>query len=269
MSRLIRDCEQPTAAVFGSIDLVATVERQRLFGPAPEPIEVQVARYQASEEAHRLVAEAFEAAKSIHEEAHRAGSEAGWAAGYAEGRAAAEAEAAAETEAFRAAYRAELAQVLSRIEQETLAQWMDAEAQIVGLSLEIARKVVKLESAINPEVIVEVVKNALRRHVSAGDGETVRIRVNSADLENVRAARADILTVIDGVRGVDIVEDRRTAQGGCVVETASGIIDANIDTQFRTIEESFLAARDELRAGGRTSTVGGETAAGRMGGEQE
>ena len=69
---------------------------------------------------------------------------------------------------------------------------------------------VKQEAAINPDVVVEVVRNALRRVV---DSETVRIRVNLADLDTIRSARTDLMTVIDGLRNVEIVEDRRVSAG--------------------------------------------------------
>ncbi len=232
-------------AVFGSIERVAKVERARMFGPEPEPVEVQVMRYQASEEARRVIAEAFEMADQIRADAQRRGFDAGWAEGYATGKAAAEDECRAEKERFCAEYRAELTEFLSTLAERTQGVWLDAEPQIIAFVLEIARKVVKNEAAINPDVVVSVVRNALRRVV---DSETVRIRVNVADLETVRNARADLLTVIDGLRNVEIVEDRRVAEGGCVLETSAGTIDAQLPTQFRMVEETLLGVRQEIEA---------------------
>jgi flagellar biosynthesis/type III secretory pathway protein FliH len=73
----------------------------------------------------------------------------------------------------------------------------------------------------------------------------------------MREARADILTVIDTVRNVEIIEDRRVAPGGCVVETASGTIDSKIETQFRTIEETLHSVREEVVADIRAGKASG------------
>ena len=244
---------EPTAcqpAVFASIENVAKVERLRMFGPEPEPVDVQISRYEAAEEARRVVAEAYQVADSVRAEAERTGYEAGWAQGYLEGKAAAEAAVQAEDERFRADYRDELDFLLRALAEETRELWLNAEPQIVAFAVEIARKVVKDETAVNPDIVVDLVRNALRRVV---DSETLRIRVNAADLDTVRNARSDIVAVIDGVRNVEIVEDRRVARGGCVVETASGTIDANIETQFRMIEETLGGVRDEVEAELRSS----------------
>ena len=83
-------------AIFGSIEKVARVERQKMFGPTPEPVEVQISRYQASEEARRVIADAFEMADLIRAEAQRNGFDAGWAEGYASGKTTAETECRAE-----------------------------------------------------------------------------------------------------------------------------------------------------------------------------
>lgn len=216
-----------------------------MFGPEPEPTEVLVARYQASEEARRIVSEACEEADRIRAEAYRTGHESGREQGYAAGAAAARTDLDAQFERLRIEYRAEFAQLIARLAEETRDQWLNAEPHILALVMDIARKVVSDAHGINPILVVEVVKNALRRVV---DGENVRVRVNAADLEALRAARADILTVIDTVRNVEIIEDRRISQGGCVVETSSGTIDAKLETQFRTIEESLYDVREEVVA---------------------
>ena len=110
------------------------------------------------------------------------------------------------TRDVRDKYREQIEAFLRSAAEETRAMWLEAEPQILALVVQIARKVVKSETAINPEVVVEVVKNSLRRVV---DGDSVRVRVHADDLENLRAARADILSVIDVLRNVEIIEDRR------------------------------------------------------------
>lgn len=236
---------QPSAFRLGTIEKVAKNERLRLYGPDPEPVEIQITRYQASEEARRVVADAFEMADLIRAEAQRSGYDAGWAEGYAIGKSAAETAVHEEADRYRAEYHADFEQIVNRLVDDSRGLWLNAEPEIVAFVLQIARKVVKHEAAVNPDVVTEVVRNSLRRVV---DSENVRIRVNAADLDTIRNARSDIMMIIDGVRNVEIIEDRRVSQGGCVVETASGTIDSSIETQFRSIEEALHVVREEIVA---------------------
>ena len=76
---------------------------------------------------------------------------------------------------------------------------------------------------------LSVTRNALRRVVEGG---TLRIRVNAEDLQTVRGNREELLTLVDNIRHVEIIEDRRVGAGGCIVETDAGSIDARLETQL-------------------------------------
>jgi flagellar assembly protein FliH len=51
----------------------------------------------------------------------------------------------------------------------------------------------------------------------------------------VRASREDLIAMVDGIRNIEIVDDRRVDAGGCVIETNGGTIDAKLDTQLNEI----------------------------------
>jgi flagellar assembly protein FliH len=106
------------------------------------------------------------------------------------------------------------------------------ESEIIGLVLEIARKVIKMEVEINRAAALEIVKNTLRR---VADSTSLRVRVHADDLETVRANREDLYSLVDTIRKVEIVEDRRVGPGGCILETDAGTIDARIETQMEEI----------------------------------
>ena len=84
---------------------------------------------------------------------------------------------------------------------------------------------------------MSIIRNALRRVV---DKENVRIRVSMSDSARVRGAKDDIMGIVDGLRHLEIIDDRRVGDGGCVIETNAGTIDAKIETQLAEVERSLL-----------------------------
>ena len=178
--------------------------------------------------------------------------EAAWQEGFHNGqeagRDAIEVKVRAEWEAEKQALRAQVQEVVAHIGAARQALWERQEAEMVSFVLTIARQVIKTEVSQNPQVVQSVIQNALRR---VTDKEQVRIRVSVGDAGRVRAMREDMLTMLDGLRHLEIVDDRRVGDGGCVIETGAGTIDAKIETQLAEIERAVgpLPAAPEMATG--------------------
>lgn len=112
-----------------------------------------------------------------------------------------------------------------------------AEPELVRLAMAVAERIVHEQISIDPNVVVENVRSALTRLVSR---EVVTLRVNPADLETMRQHRDAIVSVSD-IEHLRIVEDKRVDQGGVVVETDAGTIDAKISTQLREARRAIRA----------------------------
>ena len=142
--------------------------------------------------------------------------------------------------------REELDQLRERaeaMEREREEFYRAAEPELAQLSVEIARKVLKQEINQNPEAVIEVVRDTLRR-VKEKD---VRIRVNPEDAALVRSRR-DSFTDFTGAAGdLEVLGDRRVGRGGCIVETPGGSLDARLDPQLDIIEGEF--SRESLEGG--------------------
>ncbi len=196
---------------------------------------------QARERAQREAEEMLEDAH-VQAEAMR---EAAWQDGFHEGReagqVAAQAEARRTQDAQSAEGRAHLQTLIDAIGAARQELWDAQESEMVSFVLQIARQVVKTEVTQNPEVVANVLQNALRR---VTDKDHVRIRVSLPDAAQVRGMREDLLNLMDGVRNLEIVDDRRIGQGGCVVETNAGTIDAKIETQLDEVERALTHALD-------------------------
>jgi flagellar assembly protein FliH len=112
----------------------------------------------------------------------------------------------------------------------------NTERQLLDLILIIARKVVKVISESEKEVVVENIHEALKK--VKGEKEII-IRVNLKDLNLVTKHKKRFITLVEGLAGVTIEEDSRVDPGGCIIETSLGDIDARIATQLSVIEEKI------------------------------
>ncbi|MCS6777755.1 MAG: FliH/SctL family protein [Chloroherpetonaceae bacterium] len=229
-----REPNDACPVTFPDLEQVATMERALSRREVAEPPEIAEMRRQACEAAETIVQQAMEQAEKILQEAQQSGYQAGYAQGYAEGEAAARQLLTQQADTERVALREEIAAFIAHIEAQRRKIWQELEPQIIGLVFDLARKVIKQEVEVNRDVALSMVRNALRR---VADSTSLRIRVHQEDLETVRAARQELLTLLDGVPHVEIVADRRVGPGGCIVETECGNIDARIETQMDTIAD--------------------------------
>jgi flagellar assembly protein FliH len=198
-------------------------------------VDLEAARAEA--EAIRL--KAIQDAERIREQARREGYQRGYDDGYHDGAREAQQRADAELQQTLETLRAHLQQVIQGVHAQHEAYLQHAEAQMLDLALEVARKVVREELKQQPAHVLAIVRDALRRVQGFG---RLRIRVNPLDVDLLRQNRPSLLQVVDGVEGIEIVEDRRVDQGGCVIETEQGVYDARIRTQLGEIERVLREA---------------------------
>ena len=112
----------------------------------------------------------------------------------------------------------------------------NAKHDIVDLSVEIAEKVVKSTCAKQRDIAVRNAEYALGLLKEKGP---VIIRVNLADMDVTREYRSLLLNMFDKVESIKIAEDHSVEQGGCVIESAAGGVDATISTQLSSIRSSL------------------------------
>lgn len=115
---------------------------------------------------------------------------------------------------------------------------LEAEADLVRLALEIARRVIRRELTADPEAITGLARTALERLRLQ---ETVSVRMHPQFQEAVR----QFLAHAPGAAHIEVIGDPTMDRGAIVFETARGRLDASAETQFREIERGLT---DRLRA---------------------
>lgn len=149
----------------------------------------------------------------------------GYQAGYREGQAKARGEA---ERLNRAAGRLE--ESLTRIDG-------DVAEELLALAIEVARQVVRREIRTDPQILLQVVREALaqlpHQHVS--------IFLHPEDASLLRSHLGDQLTHA----GHRIHEDMKLARGDCVLEAGGSHLDATVATRWRRTLEG-LGIEDRL-----------------------
>jgi flagellar assembly protein FliH len=189
--------------------------------PAP-PIEPRRFDAQAARnEAEQILASARQEADAIRERA------------YAEGVAAGRAEAAAQAAPAVQA----LGEALVQVEAERERVAADMEEAAVGLGLQIADKALTAAITAHPERVVDVVRGALRCLV---ERDRVTLLVHPEDLALVRDAAEGLVGQLGGIEHIEVQEERRVQRGGAIVRSASGEIDARVQTKLDRAREILL-----------------------------
>jgi len=200
---------------------------------AREQIKVEMERFRQESgrevergkfEAEKLIKEAELKVSEIEHESYKKGYEAGREEGYKEGQA----------EVMRLIDR--LGTIVSTAVDIRDDIIKSSEKMMTEMILMISRKVIKDEIVERREVIINNIKEAIKR---VKDRDRIDVRVNFADLDMTTAHKDELIKMMESLKKVNIYEDSRVDRGGCIIETDVGSIDARISTQLDAIEEAI------------------------------
>lgn len=158
-----------------------------------------------------------ELVRKTYETGFAEGVQAGREQGLAEGREAAAAE-------FQSARKA-MAAAVAGLDDERRRLAAELEQNALGLALAVARKMVHAELVTNAEAAARVVQAAAEH---ARDATIVRVRIHPSDRERIGA-------VHPGGLGFELAADPSVAEGGCVVETECGEVDATVASRWEAV----------------------------------
>ena len=158
---------------------------------------------------------------AIQEQARQEGRAMGHAEGRAEGLAEGRREAEIETARLHS-LADNFAQELDKAD-ETISQ------QVLDLAIEISRAMLKSAFTIRPELVIPVIKDAVR-YLPALQ-QPAMLYLSPSDFEMVKNRIGDELTKL----GWQLTDDVDLESGGCRVETANNQIDASLPTRWQRV----------------------------------
>jgi len=149
--------------------------------------------------------------------------------------------------AFEEGYRAGLEKSSEDINafKDELSKFMSAKKDvfeyiapdILEISVDIAKKIVKKELELDPQVLLNTIVDVLRS-VSKSEPK-ITIRVKPQAVQFIKDTIPNITYQYGIDSKINIIADPSVEEGGCVFQTNNGIVDASIDTQVEIIKKAL------------------------------
>lgn len=225
----------PATVLVGEKDEVIPVRGIEEPNVREEEIEKQRMQIiaEAERQARELLAQAHQEVEAIKKRAR----EEGWQRGFEEGREAGKKEVQKIFEEKIVLWE----KWLSAIRESRREVLENLDEPILEFSFALARKIIGREIEREP-FIEALVKRALQK---LSNRERVVVRVHRNDYMRIREIKEELLRKIDGLGYLEVQEDPRVEEGGCIVETVFGNIDARIETQLANLREELLKVLSE------------------------
>lgn len=106
---------------------------------------------------------------------------------------------------------------------------------ILEISLDIAKKIIKREMTEDPQILLENIKDIMK---GLSKEETkITLTVNPAQAAILKQNVPEVMQSVGLEAKIIIIPDETVMEGGCVLTTTNGVIDATIESQLAIISE--------------------------------
>ena len=112
----------------------------------------------------------------------------------------------------------------------------DVHKKILPLALKAARKIIGEELKLHPDRIVDIVLTALK---PVTQHRKIALYVNRVDLDALEKEKPKLKKIFERLDSFSIQERDDVEPGGCMIETEAGIINAQLENQWRALEAAF------------------------------
>jgi len=183
---------------------------------------VTEAKRQAEEikkEAKKIVSEAKKNAEEIESQAYNLGYDQGHKDGEELGR-----------RQFEVGLQ-HLEKFMESFKKQTAGLSSSYEAQMLQVSLLVARVIIEKEITDDDGLIARILKKALDKTV---EGSTITVHLNPRDFENLGEDFLSRLSTPGGNR-LELRPDTKVSRGGCIMETDFGLVDASLESRWQCL----------------------------------
>ncbi len=108
---------------------------------------------------------------------------------------------------------------------------------ILEISVDIARKIIKREVEQNPQVILDSIVDVMK--TLSKEEPRITVKLNPLQVDLVKTELPEYISSIGIEAKINVVGDESIAEGGCILNTNNGIVDASLDTQLEIIKEAL------------------------------
>ena len=108
---------------------------------------------------------------------------------------------------------------------------------ILEISVNIAKQIIKKELREDPQVLINTIVDVLKT-VSKNESK-INIRVHPQSVQFIKDTIPNVTYQYGIDSKINIISDPSIDEGGCVLQTNNGIVDASIDTQLEIIKKAL------------------------------
>lgn len=117
---------------------------------------------------------------------------------------------------------------------------------ILEIAMEIAKKIINKEVDENKEYIISMIKGLLD-DINKTENKII-LKVSPKDVEIVKDKTTEIFSGQGFEAKISVIPDNSIEDGGVILETSNGIIDATINTQIAIMEQALKKTEPEPEA---------------------
>ena len=149
--------------------------------------------------------------------------------------------------AYQEGYNAGIVQAQTDLEnfRNTLGAFLGAEERvfteiapnILSIAMDIAQKIIKTEVKEDPEILLNTVIDVLR--TLSKNEPKITIRVNPVQVQYVKDTVPEQMNLIGLDTNLSVLPDEGISEGGCVIQTANGVVDASIEAQLEIVQNAL------------------------------
>lgn len=125
---------------------------------------------------------------------------------------------------------------IASLEQEIERVRSDLEKMLIPVALKAAKKIVGREIELSDDTIVDIVSNSLK---AVAQHKRITIYVNRKDLDSLESHRPKLKEIFESLEVLSLRDRADIAPGGCVIETEGGIINAQLENQWKALESAL------------------------------
>jgi len=112
--------------------------------------------------------------------------------------------------------------------------------KLLPIALKAAKKILGEELRLHPDRILDIVQQVLK---PVTEHHKVQIYVNKADLNILEQNKSKFKDQLNQAKIFSIQERSDIEPGGCIIESEAGIINAQLENQWRALEKAFEKMR--------------------------
>jgi type III secretion protein L len=125
---------------------------------------------------------------------------------------------------------------IATLEAEVVNVKKEMEKTVVPIALKAARKILGRELETSESAVVDIVATSLK---GVAQHKKVTIWVNPKELDTIQGQKKKLQGIFENLEVLSVRPRNDVKEGGCVIETEAGIINAQLENQWMILENAF------------------------------